>query len=481
MNAVAKTGPMNASSVVQAIRAECEDLSVLGKWLAEAAPGSIAAIRHWHEKVEAAGAATAQSLLADPLAAERKLDELTNELRIICLKNAHRIADPSYRSPPQSETIRSASGRRMSFGYERELDPQELEERCKQYHPCPAGWGSAHVLFSSGQMALTSLLMAILSSPEYRRGTPIRLVHTGGYFETVELLSLMQAIGPLQVSWNQKADDLGATPDIELIEPVFYDGLGAIRSVDLHVMAAGNAEGQRSPAPHLIFDTTLVGPSFSPADFLVSPALAGAKLVVCVNSGLKLDQAGLELANVGIVSLYAPEERQSDGLSASLRRVRGLIGGGLGLDSMQALEVPWFLNKAYQHSYAARIFAHNAALAHACGEMPGIFRPLSHPALSETARPWAVSPFCIFQLKAPSRANYRALAHRIETESKTRRLAFDCGGSFGFRGHRYEVIIPEDEKTPPFLRVAMGARAGWSCDGIIALLTDLAADDLFLS
>ncbi|TXH37836.1 MAG: hypothetical protein E6Q98_05780 [Rhodospirillaceae bacterium] len=369
----------------------------------------------------------------------------------------------------------------MSFGYERELAPQELEERCKGYHPCPEGWSSAHLLFSSGQMALTNLLMAIFSSQEYRGETPIRLAHTGGYFETVELLSLMQAIRPLRVSWNRKAEYLDAPRDIDLIEPVFYDGLSAIRSVDLRSMTAGDAERKRSPAPYIIFDTTLVGPLFSPADFLLSPAPAGAKLVACVNSGLKLDQAGLELSNVGIVSLYSPEEKQGEALSAVLRRIRSLTGGGLGLDSMQALEVPWFLNKAYQQSYAGRIFTNNAALACAFGDMPGVFQPLSHPALSETARPCAVSPFCIFQLKAPSRANYRALARWIEAETKKRRLAFDCGGSFGFRGHRYEVIMPEDETTPPFLRVAMGARAGWSRDGIIALLTDLAAGDLFLS
>jgi hypothetical protein len=28
---------------------------------------------------------------------------------------------------------------------------------------------------------------------------------------------------------------------------------------------------------------------------------------------------------------------------------------------------------------------------------------------------------------------------------------------------------------PPFLRIAMGRRAGWSCDGVISLMRDIAS------
>ncbi|MDY0885271.1 hypothetical protein ACFPL7_02150 [Dongia soli] len=469
---------MTASSILQAIREECEDLSILGRWFAEAVPSSFA-IRQWNEKIEIAKKTTEKLILSNPVAAERKLDALTNELRLICLRSAHRIADPSYRSPPKSESIRSTSGRRMSFGYERELDPQELEERCKHYHSCPEGWTARHILFSSGQTALTSLLMGILSSQEFPGGRPITLTHTGGYFETTGLLSLLQAIRPLHIRSNKEVKYLDAAGDIDLIEPVFYDGISEIRSVGQPFLPARHAAQKTAFAPYLIFDTTLAGPLFAPADLLASLSNTGTKLVACVNSGLKLDQAGLELSNVGIVSLFSSERRLAEELGANLHRIRSLTGGGLSLDSMQALEVPWFLDKAYQQSYAGRIFANNAALARAFADTSGIFAPLSHPALMErAAHPWAVSPFCIFQLKAPSRANYHTLARWIETETEKRRLAFDCGGSFGFRGHRYEVILPEDEGTPPFLRVAMGARAGWSRDGIIALLKDLAERDL---
>ena len=42
------------------------------------------------------------------------------------------------------------------------------------------------------------------------------------------------------------------------------------------------------------------------------------------------------------------------------------------------------------------------------------------------------------------------------------------------RGHRYEAILPQAGEITPFLRVALGARKGWSKDGIIALLCEIA-------
>ena len=48
------------------------------------------------------------------------------------------------------------------------------------------------------------------------------------------------------------------------------------------------------------------------------------------------------------------------------------------------------------------------------------------------------------------------------------------GGSFGFRGHRYEAILPEAGEITPFLRVALGARKGWSRDGVVTLLEEIA-------
>lgn len=85
------------------------------------------------------------------------------------------------------------------------------------------------------------------------------------------------------------------------------------------------------------------------------------------------------------------------------------------------------------------------------------------------------APYCAFRLaRGADVGALKAFADRLERQAKARGLLFERGGSFGFRGHRYDVIEPETDE-PPFLRVAMGARDDRSCHGVIALIAELAA------
>jgi hypothetical protein len=103
----------------------------------------------------------------------------------------------------------------------------------------------------------------------------------------------------------------------------------------------------------------------------------------------------------------------------------------------------------------------------------GLFSQVSHPSLGSDSG--AAAPFVLIQLEDDRPENYKKLEEIIAREAKARKLRFDKGGSFGFRGHRYEAILPQAGEITPFLRVALGARQGWSRDGIIELLCEIAA------
>lgn len=99
-----------------------------------------------------------------------------------------------------------------------------------------------------------------------------------------------------------------------------------------------------------------------------------------------------------------------------------------------------------------------------------LFGPCCHPSL---VSPATEAPFCALTLNEPSPERYRALETKIAGECEHRGLLAIKGGSFGFRGHRFELIEPEDGRT--FLRVAMGWRDGWSRQGLCELFAELAA------
>ena len=377
----------------------------------------------------------------DWLTRERQLDAAAMTLRRAWLGVAHRPGDATLKSPRAGHVAHVACGADVSFGYERDIDVSVLEQR-NGYLRAPAGWSADLVLFRSGQAALACLVH--FAAAQWGKSDPLTVTHAGAYFETASLLA----------SWPQRMirqiDD-AAVADIVIAEPVWCDGQFGC--------------GKRLPtARHaLLLDITMSGPAYD-----LAPHLDDCPLVIAYSSGLKLDQAGLELANAGIVRVLSRDGTREVG--TALRQLRGLTGSGLTLDELSALSAPWFMDRAYADRYIAAIFANNRALAEAIGSRSPVFGARCHPSFVD---PTAEAPFCALTLNEPSRKNYRALEARIARECDRRGLLATKGGSFGFRGHRFELIEPEHGQT--FLRVAMGWRDGWSRQGLCELLAELAA------
>jgi len=251
-----------------------------------------------------------------------------------------------------------------------------------------------------------------------------------------------------------------AVPEVDVLlgEPVFCDGRFGV----------SDPRALPRACRALLLDTTLAGPAVDLAPWF--ERFDGA-LVAVFRSGLKLDQAGLELANVGIAQLFI-RKGTSTTPADDLRRIRGLTGSGLTLDEVPALSAPWSLERSYLQNYTAPIFAHNAALGRSIGQASPLFEERSHPSLFTAG---AEAPFCAVRLRDGDDAAHRRLLEVIDTEVERRGLSATRGGSFGFRGHRYELIEPGPADGVPFLRVALGFRGGPTLAGLIDLFRELAA------
>jgi hypothetical protein len=381
---------------------------------------------------------------------EDDLEAAALALRRAWFERAHKPADATLKSPCAGTTARLPGGDTVRFGYERDLDASMLEERGVLDHPTPDGWTSSRVLCRSGQSTLSCLLHLVTSTgaPD----TPLTLHHAGRYFESKALVE----VWPRHVFRHVSAAALEV--DLLLGEPVFCDG------------RFGVSDPRALPRARraLLLDTTLVGTAVD-----LSPWFDrfDGPLVAVFRSGLKLDQAGLELANVGIAQLFVRDGARV-AAADSLRRIRGLTGSGLTLDEFAALSAPWFLDRTYLQHYTAAIFAHNAALGSALGRDSTVFEERSHPSLVSAG---AEAPFCALRLRGGDGTAHRRLLEIVDAEVRRRGLRVTQGGSFGFRGHRYELIEPDHEDGLPFLRVALGFRGGRTLDGLIALFQELAS------
>lgn len=383
---------------------------------------------------------------------EHHLEDAVIELRRHCLARAHRQADVKLKSPQVGTTARLPCGSRVPLGYERDLDVSTLEAVAGLDYEVPQGWRSTRVLCRSGQAALSCLLHLAMSTAKGEGR--LRTHHAGRYFETKSLLELWpQALLPRMDTHTDEVDLL-------IGEPVHCDG-----SFDV----------TKPPALPLVrhallLDTTLSGPAVDLAPWFARHV---GPIAAVFRSGLKLDQAGLELANVGVVQLFVRSDSDTniDSLADELRNVRALTGAGITLDELLALSVPWFLDSEYFKLYSARIFNNNMALAKAIGTDSPLFDSRCHPCLVLAG---ATAPFCAIRLRHGGPEEHRRLLTRIDAEVERRGIVATKGGSFGFRGIRYELIEPALSDGTPFLRVAMGYRRGKNCARMVELLNEFA-------
>src|SRR5437762_1821813 len=64
---------------------------------------------------------------------ERLSEDFGQSLRHLWIEASVSSTSRNYRSPPAEQKTRTATGRNIEFGYERDLQPTYLEERCSRF------------------------------------------------------------------------------------------------------------------------------------------------------------------------------------------------------------------------------------------------------------------------------------------------------------------------------------------------------------
>jgi hypothetical protein len=410
---------------------------------------------------------------------ERLAETFCRSLRHLWIEASASTTSLDYRSPPTAHKTRTATGRNIEFGYERDLQPAYLEERCRRFfQPPPAGWTSDHVLLSSGQSAMAAVLHALEGGLLCGVDRKLTFVHLGSYFETAEIFSLFSSLLKPIGCGREAVTAVGKLDaDVFVVEPVFCDGeFGCVdidQLLDQHL---------RIPRPRIyIFDTTLTGAGYSVEKDLLRMKHLNTPAVFRLISGLKLLQGGMELAGVGVLTVFTPDDAAipATQLGDAIRKIRTLLGLGLSFADVAILEAPWFLDRAYTDIYQHAIFDNNARLARTVEADNRVFRGRFHPSVIPNCPGPLMAPYCVFRLQNDNFEGLDRLEKLLQCETRKRAILFESGGSFGFRGHRFEIVRPEDG-SEPFLRVALGRRPGWSCDQITLLMSEVGSGRLAL-
>jgi hypothetical protein len=301
----------------------------------------------------------------------------------------------------------------------------------------------------------------------------LSFVHLGAYFETAEIFSLFSSLLKPVGRGREAVNTMNhLDADLFIIEPILCDGEFAW--VDMDQLLAEHKRNARSRV--YIFDTTLTGTAYSLEKELTRMRELEPPAVFRLVSGLKLLQGGLELSSVGVLTVFTPNDAaiSAKQLGDRIRKIRTLLGLGLPFADVAVLEAPWFLDREYTRTYQHAVFSNNARLAKAVSADNRIFRGAFHPSVLSDCPGPRDAPYCVFRLDGFDLSDFMQIETFLKNEIRQRGILFESGGSFGFRGHRFDVVRPEDG-SEPFLRVALGRRPGWSCDQITALMSELAS------
>ncbi|MBF6220891.1 hypothetical protein IU479_22580 [Nocardia abscessus] len=474
---LSKTGRVRLMPTGYDDHAEAGDLLELGDALLESIADRDlvdgAAWKSWRCAVEAAAGGT------DIAGAAPNFDMYAAELRELWLRCAHLCSDPHLRSPRLSgPPVVLPSGRRLGYSYERNVQATALEQRLVCDAVTPPGWCSDHVVYANGMAAIANVLQVCRNVLRSTSDDPLRLGMWGAYFETTVLVELLRSPAFRARSYGAQ-DELrcavadGAV-DILFLEAVRYDW--DLETLDLPALLRA-WRGVPSGGPNiLVIDTTLVATAWPTRELLAALAPSPPALVIELRSGLKLDQQGLELGNVGVVSIHTIRSAtvSASEMAALLRKMRTITGSGLATDTIAALDAPFALSREWTQRYASRVFLNNAVMAGVLAPRKGLFARIAHPSLDGVELPWAQAPFVVCHLAEDSLENHGLLLAVVEFEAERRHLDLVRGSSFGFRGHRFESIIPKLSEHRGLFKIAMGFRADAERDRVVALFAELA-------
>lgn len=423
-----------------------------------------------------------------PREIENRLDGQADKIRRALLRRGHWFDVEHMRSPDSQSDRLMPNGEPLHHAYERSVPAEALERRlAARVGLADTGWTSTTVATRSAMAALHLVLTSLGHMLQPTPDRPLRIGFAGSYFETTTLLEYLSSpvlqvtwLGDDQSSWSDAGAGAAGAPEVLVLEPVRYDW--GLRPIDVQALLRTWSERRRRPRI-VVIDTTLSSAAWPTAKVLAALGRGpGAPMVIEVRSGLKLDQQGLEVANLGVIDVFAhdqgaPGTPSPEQLGTTLRLMRGTLGAGLSVSSLAALDAPFLLTEAWTRIHAGQVMANNARVAEILASTKGLFREVVHPSLgvSGTVRH---APFVIGRIEGGDAVADHGLVLAVIREAiRERGLVAVHGSSFGFRHTRFETILPRADSGTGLFKVAAGSRAGPSLEGLIEVLQDIGGMD----
>lgn len=392
---------------------------------------------------------------------ELLLQRVTNEIRAEWIKSIAQITANWNLAPWEGQIPKDTDGNDIKFTYERLLHDTELSKKFESNNKFGKNKLRKIVLYNNGMAAFrgTIDIIDILTKDVLKIGKSV------GYFETrIYLESLInKGIASFEIE-----DDNSNNCNVFIFEPIKYLLRPTVTNMD-KLISRINASTAKTI--FLILDSTLHSDTelFSK----IEDKLSEKKKIIFISfrSGIKLDQQGLEIGHLGIVTWYINQEnrRYAENAYEFIETYKGVLGDNITYNKLVSLEI----FSAYEtKKYTNKIIS-------ICKEFVESLKIESHEYIEKVIYPQFVydgetlnMPFLFIKFQLQTKAEYERLMRNIIDICEMNGVFLPYRNSFGFRFPSIEYIC-DYQSGENVIKLCLGVYRGVLYELLLYILCDL--------
>lgn len=389
---------------------------------------------------------------------DRELDTVINLYRAKFFSQIHKSSNNIWKSPELNQVIKINGNKIDRFSYERNMELNYLESYIDKKKLNEV----SSIITSSGMSSIYLTLITISSI----YNDQLNCYRFSDYFETRMLGKVLSNTNIEYKDISYLYSDSLKNMNIVFIEPVSYTwSFPTFNFNKLLSLVSENSDKQFV----IVIDSTLIGDLNNYKYIIELFEKCSNIFIVEIRSLLKMDQFGLEFTNGGLIQCYKNMNNLTfDNISISkyMKELRTILGYGLSYESYLILSNNMIKENLVNNEYSNQVLNNNYNTFKNLKNNK-LFKNINYPTSS------LKSPFIIFELNESSKENYLFLSSLIYHLSNKEDISLYYGSSFGFRHHRFEIIIPNEKSKNIIFKLAVGYRRDKSYEKIIQLFNKI--------
>ena len=392
---------------------------------------------------------------------ENYINIIVNDIRGALQRDAFNKIVDIYKSPLYTVNSESINSTNYTYDYERTIKYDYLEE----IYNINDFFDGFTLLYSSGMSTLSSILSLIL-----KFNNKVKCFSHIGYFENMLLIEDLKNIISEVDIFEKQLSSIEKDFDLLFIECVRSNF--KLDYIDI-MKILSNIDNNSKKIKFIVFDISFLGNTFIPNDILKLFYEHKRIIFIFYRSGIKLDQMGFEVLNLGILSLYFTKDLFfiKEKLLSFMKDNRSRNGHCLSVMDTHLLKN---IQKINNKNYAKVILDNTKYFVSKLKYTNNSFIDrIIYPDIVYENFKLYKTPYFFIKLKNASEEDYINVCKYIKYRFLIDGVDISFRTSFGFRNISFEYVKIRNVKNSEVLKIAPGYMRGYSFHKFIDILNEI--------